>query len=366
MVFRRKIPPAKRALAIFLRRESGLSYSKIAEKCDISTSSAERICKESFSKERRNRITSQKIGRPRKISLRVERTLKRDLLKMRNEGLAVSVKKLIEYSGLDFQTASVRTFSRCLNDMGFWFLQARKKGLLKERNKKLRLQYARKMIRYGKTNPNFWANEVAFYLDGVSFVYKTNPMSAAMAPKARVWRRKSEGLQVTSKGPKDLAGGKRLHLIVAIAYGKGVILKEPYEKLNGNFFANFIRQHFNLCFARAGPKRNGKRVFVMDNDPSQVSRVAMRALEEIEAELWNLPSCSPDINPIEGIFHILKDLLEEEAIDSKITKESFDEFRNRVLQTLGELDPDVIDKAIDSMPRRMRAIIKGKGSRTKY
>jgi len=59
-------------------------------------------------------------------------------------------------------------------------------------------------------------------------------------------------------------------------------------------------------------------------------------------------------------------LLEEEAIDSKITKESFDEFRNRVLRTLGELDPDVIDKAIDSMPRRMRAIIKGKGSRTKY
>ena len=118
--------------------------------------------------------------------------------------------------------------------MGFWFLQAQKKGLLKECNKKLRLQYARKMIRYGNTNPNFWANEVAFYLDGVSFVYKTNPMSAAMAPKARVWRRKSEGLQVTSKGSKDLAGGKRLHLIVAIAYGKGVILKEPYEKLNGN------------------------------------------------------------------------------------------------------------------------------------
>jgi len=37
----------------------------------------------------------------------------------------------------------------------------------------------------------------------------------------------------------------------------------------------------------------------------------MSALEEIEAELWNLPSCCPDINPIEGISHILKDLLEE-------------------------------------------------------
>ena len=102
-----------------------------------------------------------------------------------------------------------------------------------------------------------------------------------MAPKAWVWRRKSEGLQVTSKGSKDLAGGKCLHLMVAVAYHQGVILKEQYEKLNGKFFANFIRRHFNLCFARAGPKKDGKRIFVQDNDPSMVSKAAMTALHEI-------------------------------------------------------------------------------------
>ena len=58
---------------------------------------------------------------------------------------------------------------------------------------------------------------------------------------------------------------------MSIAYGKGVIFKEPYEKLNGKFFVNFIRKHFNLCFVRAGPKRDGKRILAMGNDPSQVS-----------------------------------------------------------------------------------------------
>ena len=82
--------------------------------------------------------------------------------------------------------------------------------------------------------------------------------------------------------------------------------------------------------------------------------------------MLKIPSCSPDIDPIEGIFHIVKDMLEEEAIERNITKKSFEEFQTRVLQTLGDLDTAVIDKAIDSMPRRMRAIIKGKGSRTKY
>ena len=205
MVFTGIIFPEKRAFVIFLRREGGFSFPKIAEKCKISASSAERICKEGLNQKRAKPMKCRKRGRPRKISSRVERMLKRNLLKMRNAGVAVTVKKRVEYSGLNFQTATERTYSRCLNDMGFWFLQARKKGLLNESNKKSRLRFARKMERYERSNPSFWANEVAFYLDGVSFVFKSNPMSAAMAPKARVWRRKSEGLQITGKGSKDLA-----------------------------------------------------------------------------------------------------------------------------------------------------------------
>ena len=365
MVFKGKISPEKRALSIFLRRESGMSFPKIAEKCNISISSAERICKENISP-RKKPGQKRKSGRPRKISIRMKRLLKRNLLKLRREGVAVTVKRLVAYSGLSLQTASIRSYSRCLNEMGFWFLQSRKKGLLKESDKKERLQCSRKMERFERDNPRFWNDEVAFYLDGVSFVYKNNPMSAAMTPKARDWRKKSEGLQITSKGSKDLAGGKRLHVMVAIAYGKGVILNEPYDKMNGIFFADFIRQHFNLCFGRAGPKRDGKRVFIMDNDPSQVSKLAMNALREIECELSKIPSRSPDLNPCESIFHIVKGSLDNEAIERNINKESFDDFQTRVLRTLDEIDTAVIDKTIESMPTRIKLIIEGKGCRTKY
>ena len=160
-----------------------------------------------------------------------------------------------------------------------------------------------------------------------------------MSPKSRVWRKKSEGLQLTSKGSKELAGGKRLHVMVAIAYGKGVVLKEPYEKLNGTFFANFIREHFNLCFGRAGPKRNGAWKFVMDNDPSQTSQGALTALEDTECELFVIPPRSPDLNPRENIFHVVKDDLEEEAIVKNIIKESFEEFKARVLKKLEKWIP---------------------------
>ena len=78
-------------------------------------------------------------------------------------------------------------------------------------------------------------------------------------------KEKNEGLQFTAQGSKDWAGGRRLHLIVAIAYGIVVVLKEVYEKMDGQFFTQFTRTHFNIAFARAGPKRHGKRLFIMDD-----------------------------------------------------------------------------------------------------
>ena len=52
--------------------------------------------------------------------------------------------------------------------------------------------------------------------------------------------------------------------------------------MNGRFFPQFIRDHFNLCFAAADPRTNGQLLFVMDNDPSQNSGPACQAMEGVE------------------------------------------------------------------------------------
>ena len=93
-----------------------------------------------------------------------------------------------------------------------------------------------------------------------------------------------------------------MHVLAAIAYKKGVILAVPYENMNGTFFAQFIRTHFNIAFGRAGPKQNGRRLFVMDNDPSQGSKRAKKAVEDVEAELLELPPRCADIHCIENLL----------------------------------------------------------------
>lgn len=228
MAFKVKISPEKRAYALYLRLEGGASYPQIAKKCRISVSSAERICKE-FLRGKKKQCARNKRGRPRKINDRMKRLLQRNLLKIREEYPNETVEELVKECGFTQRTVSLRRYARCLNELGFRYLQTRKKGLLKPSDRKLRLQFARKMNREEKNNPGFWKEEVGFYLDGVSLVYKNNPKGHAMSPRSRVWRKKNEGLKLTSKGSKDSAGGKCLHAMAAIAYGKGVRLKEPYE-----------------------------------------------------------------------------------------------------------------------------------------
>ena len=76
-----------------------------------------------------------------------------------------------------------------------------------------------------------------------------NAISTATAPKSMIWRKWGEGLKLTGKGSKELACGRSVHVLVAIAYGRGVAMCIPYENVNGQFFAKFINDHFNLCFA---------------------------------------------------------------------------------------------------------------------
>ena len=358
----RNISSEKRALVQLTKEFVHFSYRELGRKYGISKSTAYNIC----NRKMKTKSREEKRGRPKVITERTERIILRTFLQLRRKSPSFSIKDLMSESGLEIANYSRRTVSRLLNKRGYKLRQARKKGLLNQNDLTIRKRYAQAMKKTLRDEPNFFTNHIAFNLDGVSFIHKCDPLKAAMQPEARDWRTKGEGLALTAKGSKSLPGGKRLHLVVAIAHGKGVILKEPYHKMDGTFFYNFIKNHFNLCFGKAGPKAGRKRLFVMDNDPSQTSKKAMSALKEIECELHQIPARSPDVNPIENVFHIVKTTLEKEAIDLQIRKESFDEFNNRVLRCFDNLDMSILDRTIESMPKRIEAILASKGKRIKY
>ena len=86
--------------------------------------------------------------------------------RLRARGTNITVKNVAKESGISLQVAHRRTFSRFLNEKGYGFFVARRKELVYEKDRKLRLKYARKMKRELARNLEFFKDEVAFYLDG--------------------------------------------------------------------------------------------------------------------------------------------------------------------------------------------------------
>ena len=127
MVFIQQVAAEKRALAWYLRTYSQFSFRKIAEECEISKSSAHRICRNEFGNGRETRIPSdKKQGRPRNVSERNIRLLIRTLKSFRRNNVHVTVRSLVEESGLSFEVATRRTYSRYLNELGYFYFSARR------------------------------------------------------------------------------------------------------------------------------------------------------------------------------------------------------------------------------------------------
>ena len=359
MVFHRRISAKVRAYIGYLRRESSLSYREIARRCNISPSSAVRICHEGFL----NRNSKKRTGRPPLMSRKDKGRFIRTFHKMRDENPNVKITDVAKEC--EIKNVSYRTLIRTLNVAGYRWLKSRRRGLLSVDDRKQRVRYARAALKkYGK---DFWTDDVLLYLDGVSFRHNHRPYHDAICARGKMWRKSKESLKYTSKGSKNLPGGRTLHLLVGISHSTGVVFAEEYEKLNGSWFARFAHRTLQkVLMDCALVKNKEKLLFVMDNDPSQRSAIAKDALHEIGAEVVEIPPRSPDLNPIENFFHNIKHSLREGALRHGIIREDYESFKQRVLGTLLQYDPSVIDRTIETMNKRLQSIVKNGGYRTKY
>ena len=301
-------------------------------------------------------------GRPTKLSLQDKRSIVRSLKSLREKEGSFTSKHIQLDSGVNHVTS--RTVRNHLNGEDYWYLQTRKKGLLHAKDLKSRTMFCRK-IRKQQLGNEFWRTGISFYLDGKGFQYKSNPYDQARAPGAREWRKRGEGLKIhcTAKGKKE--GCINVNFMVAISYGKGVVLCEQYDgTITGKKFATIVHSSFPKAFENSSNPK-AKR-FLMDGCPRQNSKIAMHAIEKVGGLVFKIPPRSPDLNPIENFFHSLTVRLNNDAIKKQITRENYIELSTRVKETMLNFSPKEIDKIIDSMDKRITAVVKGKGQRTKY
>lgn len=355
MVYTRTIDATTRAYMKFhgdlierSGKKKGAVVKWLSEKCNVSRMSVYRIMKEAPNHKAYVPSSRKGVGgRKKKVTVRAESLFLRKIAVLRKNIPNWSAQDLMSAAGID--NISLRTAQRILNKNGYKHRTARRKGILDARDTKVRLSFARNMR---SKEDSFWREDMAFYFDGVGFVHKTRPTAAALACRGKVWRKRNEGLALgcTTKGSKAGYGGKQVKFFVAISYDCGVICAEQYTDLNGSTFAQFIHSHFTKIFERSGKL---SKKWLQDGDPSQNSAKARRALQSLDASLISIPPRSPDLNPIENIFSLVKRELRSQALENNIHCESIGEFALRVKATLYSTSPTKINTVIESMNRRL-------------
>ena len=155
-----------------------------------------------------------------------------------------------------------------------------------------------------------------------------------VAPKALVWRKKGEGLIITAKGSKDLAAGKRLHVMVAIACNKGVILCKPHDKNEWQFLCVFHTPVFQSVLGESRAKKKWK-TFICSGQQSISNIYGGREL----VKTYRVQTALDTTPFTRHILHLVKNLFKSEAIQENITCETFEQFKTWALRAIKNVDP---------------------------
>lgn len=101
-------------------------------------------------------------------------------------------------------------------------------------------------------------------------------------------------------------------------------------------------------------------VFQHDNDPKHTSKLVKDFLRDNRIQVLDWPAQSPDLNPIENMFSILK-----RSVAGKRFKNKAELFQS-LKSEWEQIPQSAIANIIASMPRRCADVIRSKGCYTKY
>ena len=100
--------------------------------------------------------------------------------------------------------------------------------------------------------------------------------------------------------------------------------------------------------------------FQHDNAPCHKAAAVTEWLAEQNVSVLNWPPQSPDLNPIEHLWEYIQCRLN--MLPTTTTSTLWENIR----RIWNSIPPDVVTKLVESMPSRLRTVIKAKGGHTKY
>lgn len=333
------LSPTKRVQIVTLRGE-GYSERQLAAKFKCSKTAVHQAL--ARYQETSTYRDKQRSGRPRVTSARDDSLMKRMVIRSPSSSLS-KIKAALGQAGT---AVSGSTVSRRLsNEFGLKSRKPAAKPRLTPVMKQKRLDFAQK---YKDWTIADWS-KVLFSDESTLVQFNTRKRQI----RRPVGKRYDERYTVMTMKhpPSQMVWGA-----MSAMGTSGLFFLEKNTTMNGEKYKKLLQDKLILHM-----RVHQCSVFMHDGAPCHRSRTVKDFLNQANVTVLDWPGNSPDLNPIENLWTVLKDKVADKqpaCLESMIAA-------IKATWVL-EITPTYCRTLIESMPRRLMAVIKNKGGHTKY
>jgi hypothetical protein len=226
----------------------------------------------------------------------------------------------------------------------------KKKPLLNVRHRKRRLAFA---LKYKEWTVEDWKR--------VIWSDETKINRFGSDGQEYIWKKKGEGLIPREVQGTVKFGGGNMMVWGCMGWNGVGHLAEVEGRMDADQYVSILEDHMLPSLEESGISEE-EVIFQQDNDPKHTSRKAQKWMEDHNITLLDWPAQSPDLSPIEHQWvHLKRELAKYPRAPRGVW-----ELWERVAEVWNAIPSEVCQNLIESMPRRLEAVIKAKGGHTKY
>jgi transposase len=295
-------------------------------------------------------IKKRRSGRPRILDTPKRKALKESVLQNKNtrrQNLSEITKNF--QKTLKGIPISEKTIRRALAEEGVRSCQPRPKPLITAKNKANRLAWAleRRSWTVEDWKKIIWSDESTF-------------SQFRKSGWGRVWREPQEEFHEDCIASTVKHSPSIMFWACFSYFDLGPIVP-LLGRVNGVAHCETLAAYAIPTIQAQARKFKKKFSFQEDNAPAHTATVARSFLSQ-HVELLPWPAQSPDLNPIENLWNIVEDGIRKRNPQPSSLKQ----LEKMVKEEWVAISQDVYRNLIESMPRRLEAVISAKGGPTKY